>query len=213
MKRLFVVLFSMLIIGSAVSTVQCKTLPKEWKKEYKRQLKTLKKGGWEIYGTTRSLDLALLSHFEKRCELGDKPGEEGSEVMGVASVSDARNENLLRQKAMTSACGVYASKYSMHIEGVIERIDSLVQTDQKELENFVQKFESALGVVIKGELQPSFELIRKTKENQTDMQVFYIVDKKGLLRRTLEKVKGQSNIPDELLQQLEKAVKEELENK
>ena len=41
MKKIVIMLFSMLIMGSAVSNAQNTILPKEWKKECKKQQKRL----------------------------------------------------------------------------------------------------------------------------------------------------------------------------
>lgn len=214
MKRFSILLFSMLIMFSAVSSAQNKSLPKEWKKEYKKQLKKLEKDGWEIFGSTRSLEYALLSHFEKRCEQGDKPGESESEVMGIASVSDAKNKNLLRQKAITNSYTTYASKFVEHVQ--LENIEELIQEDGKEIDDFREAFGYSIEKEIKGALQPSFTVIKEINENQIDMRVFCIVDKNAALRaclRAIDDVKGQSEFVQKHEQQILDIVKKEFEHK
>ena len=214
MKKISILLFTMLIVFSAVSNAQNKTLPKEWKKEYKRQLKKLEKGGWEIFGSTRSLEYALLSHFEKRCEQCDKPGENGSEMVGVASVSSPMYKELLRQKAVTSVYSSYALKSVNHVKGRI--IQELKLKDNNEVENFCAAYASSIEKGIKGELQPSFAVIKEVKENQIDMQVFCIVSKNSELRvclNALEEIKGQNKFASEYEQQLKSLIKEEFEGK
>ena len=212
MKKFIIMLFSMLIMGSAVSNAQSTNLPKEWKKEYKKQLKRLEKGGWEIFGTTRSLEYALLSHFEKRYEQGDKPGEGNAEIMGIATVSDSKLKNLLRQHAMTSAYTTYASKSVDRVRGKI--IQELKLKDKEEVESFCAAYGSSVEKEIKGELQPSFEVIKEVSEKRIDMQAFFIIDRNSALKarlQALEKIKGQSKIAGEYEQQLKNFIKEEFE--
>ena len=212
MKRFFIMLFSTLLIFSAVSNAKEKTLSKEWEKEYKSQLKKLKKEGWDIYGSTRSLKSALLSHFEKRCELRDKPGESGSEVMGVASVSDSRSETLLWQKAITNAYSTFASNFVEHV--AMDIFEDMLQKDGKEIDDFRATYTSEVEKEIKGELQPSFAIIKKANENQTDMRVFYIVDKNAALKACLhaiDNVTGKSGFIQKNEQQILDIIKRAIE--
>ena len=63
LKLLFLLL---LIFGSVSnSSAQNKALEKALKKEYKTKMKEYKKEGWKIFGTTKSLDVALLLHYDK----------------------------------------------------------------------------------------------------------------------------------------------------
>ena len=63
MKKLFLLL--MVSICLNVVSAQNKTLEKALKKEYKAKMKEYKKEGWKITASSRSLDVALLLHFEK----------------------------------------------------------------------------------------------------------------------------------------------------
>ncbi len=58
-KVLFTLLMMAFLCPSAVDA-QNKELQKARKKEYKTKMKEYKKEGWKIYGSSRSLDVALL---------------------------------------------------------------------------------------------------------------------------------------------------------
>lgn len=80
MRKIVIFLLAFCLVAPVVDA-QNKALEKELKKEYKDRKKELKKGGWEIFGTSRSADVTLLKHFDKLNTLGD----DAKEVVGIAS--------------------------------------------------------------------------------------------------------------------------------
>ena len=105
-KVILMILFISFFAVSATEA-QNKRLNKALKKEYKTKMKDLKKGGWELAGSSRSLDVALLLHYEKLNDPSNKelPGE----------VSSCRSLNICRQAALNNACVYYASLSLIHI--------------------------------------------------------------------------------------------------
>lgn len=82
MKKLLTFLLALLLIAPMAEVqAQNKALEKALKKEFKAKQKEFKKGGWKIYGTSRSEDVILLKHFDKLSNMG----EDAVEVVGVAS--------------------------------------------------------------------------------------------------------------------------------
>ena len=69
------------------ANAQSRQLRKALKKEYKAKRKEFKKGGWEIYASTRSLDVALLSYYEELKALG----EDAYPLTGVAPRFKSKN--------------------------------------------------------------------------------------------------------------------------
>ena len=55
-------------------------------------------------------------------------------MVGIATVSDARNKNLLRQQAINSAYTTYATRSVTNIKGKI--VQELKLKDNEEVENF-----------------------------------------------------------------------------
>ncbi len=210
MKKIVILLFSMLIMGSAVSNAQNTILPKEWKKECKKQQKRLQKAGWQIFGSSRSLEYALLSHYEKQYEQGNRIGD--GEVVGIATVSDARNKNLLRQQAINSAYTTYATRSVTNIKGKI--VQELKLKDNEEVENFCAAYGASVEKEIKGELQPSFEVIKEVSPNRVDMQAFFVINKSSAVKarlQALENIIKNSNLAREHEEKLKNFITDEFE--
>ena len=102
-----------------------RALNKALKKEYKLKKKELKKGKWEIYGTTRSLDTALLLHYQKLNE----GGEGVSELQGVAS--NFNSKNIGHQMSVNNACNNYARRAGSTVRG---RVVSDLAADAENIE-------------------------------------------------------------------------------
>ena len=81
MKKLFLMMMASLLMLSLPVEAQNKQLEKARKKEYKQKKKEFEKNGWKIFGSTRSIDVALLKHYEAL----DKAGESAYELPGGAS--------------------------------------------------------------------------------------------------------------------------------
>ena len=78
MKKIFALLVVLLVAFTTVEA-QNKALEKARKKEYKAKMKEYKREGWKIFGTSRNLDVALLTHYEKLNTMGD----DAFEVVGI----------------------------------------------------------------------------------------------------------------------------------
>ncbi|MCQ2184731.1 MAG: hypothetical protein MJY62_04905 [Bacteroidales bacterium] len=181
----------------AIATVACagsitadagtnRILKKALKKEYKAKMKEYKKGGWELYGSSRSLDVQLLTHYEKLNQ------ENVSEIVGVAS--KVANKAVGHQVAINDACRTYAQTSGSYVKG---RITSDLAADGEdvaaEFDHFYAAYERLVESEIKGELIESYTIVRQTgKDKQTkkddkkkvttpvyEMQTYFIVDVTG----------------------------------
>lgn len=66
MKKIIMLLLAFcLAMPIAYAANKNKQLEKALKKEYKEKKKEFKKEGWKLFGSSRSLDVALLSHYDK----------------------------------------------------------------------------------------------------------------------------------------------------
>ena len=81
MKKIIMLLMALCLVLPTAVAQNSKALNKALKKEYKTKMKEFKKGGWKLYGSTRSLDVALLTHYEKL----NKEGDNAYEIMGICS--------------------------------------------------------------------------------------------------------------------------------
>lgn len=167
-----VLALALCLLAPATVVAQNKQLNKALKKEYKKKMKEYEQGGWKVFGTSRSLDVALLSHY-------DKLNEDGvTEVYGTAL---STSKNIGKDKLLMSACVTYAAKNGSHIKGrIAEDMGSVVSTEElAEFEHFYAAYENAVEAEIKGELRQSYSICRQTKVDGKDVyefEAYYIVD-------------------------------------
>lgn len=211
MKRFFILLISMMIMIPAVSNAQNKALNKALKKEYKMKKKELSREGWKLFGSTRTLDVALLSHYDKLNNLG----ENGYELLGYATVSSPKHKNLLKQNAIANACNTYARNCGSHVKGRTANDMGLTDAEKSEFEHFYAAYEALVEKEIRGELKESFSLIKEINKEQVDMQVFFIVDEDAATRariRAFENAKKESEVAQKYAEQVSKFIKEGFED-
>lgn len=170
MKRFLIIIMA---LGLAAPTMyaQNKNLLKAQKKEYKTKMKEYKKEGWKIFGTSRSLEVALLTHYDKLNTLG----ENGYEVVGIAP--KFKSKNVGHQEAINNACVNYARKAGSYIKGrIINDMASNGDDTSAEFDKFYAAYESLVGKEIKGELHESYSVIRELGNNEYELQTYFIVN-------------------------------------
>ena len=170
MKKL--VLFFLLSICLVDVCAQNKTLEKALKKEYKAKMKEYKKEGWKITASSRSLDVALLLHYEK---LSD---ENSRELVGA--VSNCRSINVCRQAALNNAAAYYASLAGSHLKGRVVSDLAVNQSDNDsnaEFDKLYAAYERCVEKEIKGEMMESYTISRTNEETgQKELQTYFIVN-------------------------------------
>lgn len=212
MKKILVMFFAMAMMFPAVSNAQnSKALNKALKKEYKTKMKEYKKEGWKLFGSTRSLDVALLTHYEKLNALGD----DATEVLGYATITDGRHKNLLKQYAIANACNTYARNSGSHVKGRVVNDMALTDQEKSEFEHFYAAYEALVEKEIKGELRESFAVIKQVSNNQFDMQLFYIVDEDAATKariRAFENALKESEVAQKYAQKVSDFIREGFES-
>lgn len=162
-----------MLFACPVANAQNKVLEKALKKEYKQKMKEYKKENWKLFASSRSLDVALLKHYEKLNE-----NENAREISGVAT--KFKSKNVGKQMAMNSACVTYAQQAGSHVKG---RVVSDMAGDgidvEKEFEHFYAAYERLVEKEIKGELQESYSVIRENGDGTYELQTFFIVDEEA----------------------------------
>lgn len=174
MKKIIALLFALLIAVPVVEA-QNKALEKAIKKEYKAKMKEYKKEGWKIFGTSRSLDVALLKHYEKL-----NAGDDVIEWVGIASRFESKYVG--KSMAENSAVHSYAANAGSRVKGriVSDMAGDGIDTDA-EFEHFYAAYERLVEKEIKGEMTQSYSIIRKIGVNEKtgndiyEMQVFYTI--------------------------------------
>lgn len=158
---------------------QNKALEKARKKEFKTKMKEYKKEGWKLFASSRSLDVALLTHYDKLNTMG----EDAFEVTGVAS--EFISNNVGKQSALNNACTYYASMAGSHVKGrIVSDLFGDGADPTGEFDRFYAAYERLVEKEIKGELMESYSIIRPkgvTKEGKKtyELQTFYIVSEES----------------------------------
>ncbi|MCQ2293484.1 MAG: hypothetical protein MJZ54_05575 [Bacteroidaceae bacterium] len=179
MKKIIIFLMALLI---AVPTIEAqnKALVKAQKKEYKQKMKEYRKEGWKIFGTSRSLDVALLTHYDKLNSLG----ENGYEVVGICS--RYKSDNVGHQAAINNACNTYARQAGSTLKGrIVSDMYGDADYPEAEFDKFYAAYETLVEKEIKGELRESYSVYRSLGNGEKTMQTFFIVDEDAAMRARL----------------------------
>ncbi|MCK8621999.1 hypothetical protein [Prevotella sp. E13-27] len=173
MKKIMMLLMAFCLIVPTMNA-QNKALEKARKKEFQTKMKEFKKEKWQLFGTTRTFEVALLSHYDKLNSLGD----DGAEIMGVAT--KVKSKNLGHQMAVNNACLTYAQQAGSHLKGrVVSDMSGNATDTEGEFDKFYAAYERLVEKEIRGELKESFTIIRTNDDGTYEMQSYFIVDEKA----------------------------------
>ena len=165
-------MFLMAAFILSVVPASAQELSKSEKKSMKAKIKEFKKQGWQIFGSTSTIDLALEKHMLKM------QSEDAIEVPGIAS--SFKSKNVGKQMALNSAMTNYASMMDSEIKGkVVSDMQGDGEFSETEFEKFYAAFKRSVQTTIKDELKESFSIIRDKGNGTSEMQTFFIVDKKA----------------------------------
>ena len=175
-------------------------------KEARKQAKKLEKKGWEVFGVSYSLEKALTKHYEK-LEAGD-----AREMMGVASSFISKNVG--KQAAMNGAINDYARLAQSMVRGrVLSDLFSDGDDVPAEFDKFYAAYESMVVKEIKGELIPSFSIIRskgmQDGKEVFEMRTFFVIDENEASKarlRAMESAYRESNMAQKYADKVSKFV-------
>ncbi|WP_300229435.1 hypothetical protein [uncultured Bacteroides sp.] len=208
MRKIVMFLLAFCLVAPVVDA-QNKALEKELKKEYKDRKKELKKGGWEIFGTSRSADVTLLKHFDKLNTLGD----DAKEVVGIAS--RFKSKNVGKQMAVNNACLTYAQAAGSYVKG---RVMSDMAGDgvdtEGEMDNFYAAYERLVEKEIRGEMEESYSIIRDNGDGTFELQTYFIVNESAASKariRAMEEAAKESAAAQRYANQISEFVQEGFE--
>ena len=171
MKKLLLMLVAFCVaVPVTYSANKNKQLEKALKKEYKQKKKEFNKEGWKLFGSSRSLDVALLSHYDKLQNLA----EDGREVVGVAT--NVKSKNAGHQMAINNACITYGQQAGSQVKGrVISDLAANGTDATGEFDHFYAAYERLVEKEIRGEMEESFTIIKEMSPGIYEFQTFFIV--------------------------------------
>ena len=172
MRQIFVIMLSVLLLSPI--SIQGQNLSKAIKKEYKAKMKQFKKEKWELYGSSRTLEVTLAKYYEAM-----EANPNVREIMGNAA--RFKSKTVGHQSAINDAGRTYAQQCGSIVKG---RVDSDLASDgldvNSEFDHFYAAFERLVEKEIQGELQEKFSIIRQIGSDKDEaiyeMQTYFLVD-------------------------------------
>lgn len=198
-QKLLLLVLGLCFLAPTVNA-QNKALEKARKKEYKQKMKMYKEEGWKLFASSRSLDVALLTHYDKLNTMG----EDGQEIVGVAT--KCRSKNVGRQMALNNACVTYAQQAGSKVKG---RVVSDMQGDgvnaAGEFEKFYAAYERLVDKEIRGEMKESYSIIRDNGDGTYEIQTYFIINESAASKARLRAME-QASKETEMAQQYAKKI-------
>lgn len=208
MKKFFAILLAVAFILPAYAASPAKQLEKAREKQRKEAMNGFKKDGYKVFGSAKSLEVALLEHYAAL-----DASENTREIHGVSSRSKSKNVGM--QMAQNNACVNYAQMCGSTLNGKIvsDMAGSGVDVD-KEFENFFAGYKRYVEKEIRGEMKQSFSLIKENADGTFEIQTFYVVneDRASAARmRALQNAMAESDVAREHAEKIAKFVDEGLD--
>ena len=181
MKKLVLMLMAVtMMLPMANAQELTKQQAKAVKKEVNKKMKEYKKNGFEIFGSTMTLETKLTQHYTK---LWSKEGQ----VVEVPGFSQAKSRNLALNAAQNSAAARYATSAGQLIKGRVLSDEALNSADMTaEFDKFYAAFEGKVQQEIKGELRPSFNVAKQNADGTISVEAYYIVDEEAASRARIK---------------------------
>lgn len=169
MKRLIAGLVAIMMLLPLYAEAANKALEKARKKELSQKLKEYKKGKWEIMGS-HTLDFALANHYDQLNTLG----EDGHEVEGISTKTKSKNTG--KQAAINNAVITYAQEAGSTLQGrVVSDMNANGVNPDGEFDNFYAAYERLVEKEIRGEMQPSYTIIRTNPDGTYEIRTYFII--------------------------------------
>lgn len=172
----------MLLFGNMTMFAQNRMLERETSKMYKAKIKEYKKTGWKLAGSSKTLEVALLEHYEK---LKDPQNVELS-----GEVSQCKSLNVCKQMAYNNALITYANLAGSTLKGrVVSDLNVDTSDEDAEFDKMYAAYERLVQQEVKGVLTESYA-IYKERGGTKQFKVFFLVneEKAALARiRALER--------------------------
>lgn len=181
MKKFVMMLMAVCMTLTAAQAQELsKAQAKAVKKEVSKKLKEFKKAGYEIFGSSRTLEAVLTKHYTTL----EAEGENVTEIVGF---STARSANLAATAAQNSAANRYATTAGQLVKGrVLSDMASDVANQEAEFDKFYAAYEGKVQQEIRGELRPSFSVKLNNPDGTISVQAFYLVNESAASRARIK---------------------------
>ena len=139
--------------------------------QYRKKLREYKKEGWELFGSSKTINDALREHYEALSPNGV------FEVVGTAT--GVRSESIGQQVAWNNACINYVQQAGSFLRGRIDTDNHIGGGSDGEFNHFYSAYETLLQKEIRGELRPSYSVVRRNADGTCQMMSFFVVNEEA----------------------------------
>ena len=139
--------------------------------QYRKKLREYKKEGWELFGSSKTINAALREHYEALAP------SDVFEVVGTAT--GVRSESIGQQVAWNNACINYVQQAGSFLRGRIDTDNHTGGGSDGEFNHFYSAYETLLQKEIRGELRPSYSVVRRNADGTCQMMSFFVVNEEA----------------------------------
>lgn len=139
--------------------------------QYRKKLREYKKEGWELFGSSKTINDALREHYEALAP------DDVFEVVGTAT--GVRSESIGQQVAWNNACINYVQQAGSFLRGRIDTDNHTGGGSDGEFNHFYSAYETLLQKEIRGELRPSYSVVRRNADGTCQMMSFFVVNEEA----------------------------------
>ena len=171
--------------------------------QYRKKLREIKREGWELFGSSKTMKDALRDHYEAL----KQPGT--FEMVGTAN--GVQSESIGQQVAWNNASINYVQQAGSFLRGRLDTDNHAGGGDAGEFSNFYAAYETLLQKEIRGELRPSYTLIRSRADGTYQLMAFFVVNEEAAVNariRAAELAAKESEVAQQLADRIRKYVKE-----
>lgn len=138
-------------------------------KSRKEMMKKFKKEGWKVLDSSRTLEVALMEHWDHT----DNDGME--EVIGMCTRTKSKNAGL--QQAINNAYVTYAQQAKQSVKGIVSsEIYADSSNPDSDSEAFYAAYQREIEKEIKGEMKKEFSIYRENPDGTLEIQAFFVID-------------------------------------
>lgn len=204
MKKLVYAILALALMVPSVASAKT-ALEKAREKAHKEKLKEYKKDGWKPLGS-KTLEVDLLEHYDRL----NKLGADGHEVEGISTRTKSINTG--KQMAINNAVVTYGQEAGSTLQGrvVADMSASGIETDG-EFENFFAAYERLVEREIRGEMQPSFTIMKDNGDGSMEIRTYFIVEESSAQKarlRALEEAMKNSQVAADHAEKISDFVKQ-----
>ena len=171
--------------------------------QYRKKLREIKKEGWELYGSSKTMKEVLRTHYEAL----DQEGV--FEVFG--SATGIKSESIGQQMAWNNASINYVQQAGSFLRGRIATDNHAGGGYEGEFNNFYSAYETLLQKEIRGELRPSYTLVRHNADGSYQVMSYFIVNEEAAMNarvKAMELAASESEAAQQIAVRISEFVKE-----